>query len=310
MPTYRNDNDYAISLYGTTILSGGTYVSERTLLGDELTLISELPYPTTLSLETTFANSNFYKNSSLSFLYQAALGIVPGVSAYKKFGYATVTTANTTIWDSGGLYAYLSAPATLKVASTNTADTLGGIGANKVKVEGLQETETDDWNFFSVEVELSGQTPVTVIEDVIRVYRMYVTLSGTNGGAIGTVAISDGTFTLGNPDGKTLAQIVNGNNQTLMAMMSIPSGYTGIITDYFANSGKSGELTIDSVIRRYGTNTFNIVRRIMLYERTFVFPNDTPFIISEKSDIEIRGKALATSAPCAAGFDILLVRNS
>lgn len=310
MPTYLNTNDYSINIDGTTILPGASYTSPKVILDSGMEEVSELPYPTTLSLETILSNSDFYKKPSLPFLMQTALGLVPGVSTYKKFGYATIGTSTTTVWDKGGKYVYLDSPSEIKIASSSINDTLGGTGANKARIEGIRETESGDWEFFSKEVSLTGREPTTIISDAIRVFRISVTLSGSTGGAVGTIAVSDGTFVDGVPTGKTLAQVLNGNNQTLMAMMTIPSGYTGLIIDYFSNSGKSAELDLDSVVRKYGTNTFNIVRRIMLYERTFTFPNDIPFIIPEKADIEVRGKAVATSAPCAAGFDMLLIRNS
>jgi hypothetical protein len=143
----------------------------------------------------------------------------------------------------------------------------------------------------------------------IRIFRSYVILSGSNKGAVGIISISGGTFTTGVPDGRILAQIVDGDNQTLMALFTIPKDHYGLIYGYFANVGKSGEVAFDSAVQLYGTNTFVILSRIQTYQNSYEGGGAIPFVADEKTDIEIRGLASNTSVPASAGFDIILIRK-
>lgn len=69
-----------------------------------------------------------------------------------------------------------------------------------------------------------------------------------------------------------------------------------------------GEAVIDSAVRTIDS-TFKIKRRIPLFQGEFTYPNEIPFVISEKADIGIRGKSITKNAPIGSGFDIVLIRN-
>jgi len=306
MPTYKNISDYTIRIDGKDIVPNEQFEINRYISSSNFLLISNEPLVTSISIQSVLNEYQFQNKPNFPFHCAAAAEMLPGVMTFKKFGYnPSVGTSSETIWDKSGLYVYPSEAATMYVASNNANDTAdGGTGARTVTISGLN----GDYEYVEHLVSLDGLTPVE-IGTMIRVFRMATTTSGSLIGTAGTLSVSDGTFTDGVPDGETYAQVLDGNNQTLMATFTVPAGYTGFVGESFINSGKSGEVIADSVGRAFGTSQFNISRRILLYEDSFVFNNTIPYVVPEKADIEIRAKVIATAVPVAAGFDLILVRN-
>ena len=90
-----------------------------------------------------------------------------------------------------------------------------------------------------------------------------------------------------------------------MAMYTVPADKVAIVGEFFANSGRSGEITVDSFVREPG-GVFRIKRRIGLFESSFTIPNTFPFMNGPMEDIEIRATS-SIGTPVSAGFDVLLV---
>ena len=96
----------------------------------------------------------------------------------------------------------------------------------KITVQGLDA----NYNEQSVEVTLAGAGTATTTETFIRVFRAFV--SGSTAPA-GTISITNG--------GTTYAYI-NGDNQTLMALWTVPAGYTGYITQQIVTGKQMHEI--------------------------------------------------------------------
>lgn len=109
------------------------------------------------------------------------------------------------------------------------------------------------------------------------------------------------------------AKIIIGNEQTNMALYTVPAGHKGYLTDWYASllrltgaSAVAGDFdvflrNVDSVFRSthpIGLNTTGVG------ERTYKWPY--PLELEPKTDIEVRVQPTANS-DVAAGFTVLLI---
>ncbi len=145
-----------------------------------------------------------------------------------KFGFnPDIDDALETIWAQGGLYSYLSSATTLYISSSSTADDVAGTGARTATVFGLDA----NYNEVSVTVDLDGQNGVQLgdASNWIRVFRVTVDTAGTGGQNAGVIYVGDeATPTVGVPTNK-YATVAIGDNQTLMALWTVPAGYTAYL---------------------------------------------------------------------------------
>src|SRR6056300_692682 len=159
------------------------------------------------------------------FELQVARGQIYEHKSIFKFGNnPLVGNSIETIWSEGGLYSYLSAATVLKVSSSNTADAAAGTGARTVELFGLDA----DYNEINETVTLNGQTAVNTIKEYLRINRMIIRSAGTGGQNAGIIYAGTGTVTTGVPANKyATINGIQGSNQSLMSLWTIPSGYTG-----------------------------------------------------------------------------------
>lgn len=211
------------------------------------------------------------------------------LSGVDKFGYLpTATSSFRTIWEGDSIYTYISSPTVLTATSTSGATdenveiTISGLDTN---YDTLDETVT-----------LNASGTATTSASFIRVFRAFV----ANGQEIvGTVNITAGatTYAIINPD----------YQQTLMAVYTIPKGYYGYLVAGNISVEKDQPVVAKLMVRQFGgvlrsqglITTFGVP-----FQRTWQLPPRLP----EKTDIEIRAKAGATTS-IAAGFEILLEKK-
>ncbi len=241
------------------------------------------------------------------FYLQLARGQIENHKTIFKFGFnPDVTGTEETIWDQGGIYSYPSAAIVMKVSSTSANDAAAGTGARTVLVSGLDE------NYDEVEetVTLNGQTEVTTTTTFIRVFRAYVVTAGSGGTAAGDIYVGTGTVTAGIP-ATIYARITLGENQTLMAMWTVPAGYTAYITKNNIGTGSShanqyigGRL----VGREYG-GVFRTASKVVLQNNSLPFNWEVPISFPEKTDIEVRAYSSGSNNLIFADFDIIYIKN-
>ena len=215
-----------------------------------------------------------------------------------KFGFnASVGTDEETIWDQGGLYAHPPSASVMKVSSSNNADT-----STTVIVEGLDE----NYDFLSETVTLNGQTAVNTASTYIRVNRAIVTTNAPQG----DVYVGTGTVTTGIP-ANIFAKIIAGENQTLMAVWTVPSGYTAHLHGITASSGTTAANKFTTI--RLKCALFNQVsqtKAVQTLHNTFInmdFP--IPMIFPEKSDCELRAVASSGSDAVSGTMSFVYVKN-
>ena len=148
-------------------------------------------------------------SSQDSFYLRIAMDDVAGYSIVNKFGQNSDigTGAYEDVWDGGATYSYpADGTATIaNIRSTDAADTMD------IEVQGLDingdlvvQTET-----------LTGTTPVNLSTPLWRIFRMKNISSVDN---VGDISAQNSTASI------IYAIIQIGNNQTLMALYTIPAG--------------------------------------------------------------------------------------
>jgi len=239
---------------------------------------------------------------NIPFYLAVQQGKVPGYSMVNKFGYNPTIGSGSfeTIWETGDNYSWQSTDVTVDVVSDNVNDDVAGTGARTLRIQGLDGS----YNFAEETVDMDGTTTVTTTQTFLRVFRMSVETAGSSGNNEGTITV---TYTGGSDVAATISA---GNGQTLMALYTIPAGYTGYLLSMNISSGKDQEMNFKFIQRdnsvanaAFQTKQFLDVRG---GQTTVIF--NAINVISEKSDIYVSGKGSSTSS-ASASFDLLLVQD-
>lgn len=251
--------------------------------------------------------------TSEPFELQIARGQIAWHYPLFKFGNnATVGDSLETIWAEGGLYSYLIAATVLKVSSSSTDDTSAGTGARTVELSGLDA----DYNEISELVTLNGQTVVNTTQSFLRINRMVVRSAGSGGANAGVIYAGTGTVTTGVP-ANVYASIngVTGSNQSLMALWTVPAGYTAYLLQYDISNGTTSNTPavckLILAVRPYGevfqSKDVKSLTTGMHVEETFELPQK----FTEKSDIEVRAisSSASVSFDISAAFEIVYIKN-
>lgn len=215
-------------------------------------------------------------------------GLFEGASGIDKFGYLpTATTSYKTVWDGDNVYTYPSSATTMNVVSSVGA-TDNGIA---ITIQGLDANYNQVTETVTLGDDSAGGTATTT--EFLRVFRAFVA-SGTN--ITGNVTIQQ--------DGVVYAKIFPEMQQTLMAVYTIPAGYRGYLVAANISVEKNQPVVAKLMARKPGN-----VLRVQGIVSTFGIPFQRvwqlPPVFDERTDIEIRAKAGATTS-IAAGFEIIL----
>lgn len=180
----------------------------------------------------------------------------------------------------------------------------GGAGAALIYFYGL--------TFFGSQqlteiVVLSGTTPVPTDSAYWRIYRMGVISSGDSAKAIGVITATASV------SATVTAQIFDGNNQSLMAVYTIPGDKHGYLTKWWGSiSNKTS--AISTVILRAGTGTgttFILQKRTISTSgsSSFEFKYDPPLFFPSFIDIFIEADVSTPNVGVSGGFDLLLIEK-
>lgn len=242
---------------------------------------------------------------------QVAKGQIAGASALYKFGTnPDINGAEETIWSTGGDYPWPTAAFTAFISSSSAADTSAGTGAQTVTIQGLDE----NYEVKSVTVNMNGQTQVQIgdASSWLRVNRIFVATSGSGGTAAGTIYVANSGVTSGVPTGITYGNIVQGDNQSQMAVYTVPAGHTLYIDDVTFTAAiaiANKNVTAKFVTREFGSNTFRTRIIQTVQSNLLVIPFDYPLSIAEKTDMECRASSDTTNVVVGASFQGVLIAN-
>jgi len=224
-------------------------------------------------------------------------GKVRGASTIHKFGATPSQSTNTTatVWDKGDTFYPWSAfdtPGVLVAAQVGAGD-----NGKVVTIVGLDE----NWDEIEEDFILSSTETVTGTKIFKRVFRGYVK-SGTSN--VGQLNFSRG--------GLQVLRIIAGLGQTLMAIYTVPNGYTGYLYQGVC-SAQAGADATGFMMVRYNTigqsfrvgHTFEVDGDGGQYFYKFAFPIEIP----QHSDIDIRLTTRSNNGRYTAAFDMLLIKD-
>ncbi len=241
---------------------------------------------------------------------EIAKGNVSGVSFIHKFGNATTIQISDNfidIWDgvenanANNSYTFSTTADITKISSSDVGDIVN------IEIQGLDV----DFNYVSQTKTLDGQNKVTLDTPLIRTFRMINRGSSDLTGDV--YCYVDGTIAAGVPttNADIRAIINNGNNQTLMAIYTIPNGKTGYMRSFYASfSKKQSAISVIELKAKPFNEVFQLKHIITIAstgtsEIQHMF--EEPEIFSAKTDILLRGNTSANDSGIAAGFVIVLV---
>ena len=247
--------------------------------------------------------------TSEPFELQVARGQVAWHYDVHKFGFnPDIDDSLETVWAQGGLYSYLAAATQLSVSSSSTDDTSAGTGARTVTLFGLNASYSE----ISETVTLNGQTAVTTTNSYLRIFRMVVNSAGSGGENAGVIYAGTGTVTSGVPANK-YATIAIGDNQTLMAIWTVPANHTAYLlqTDVTVATTQNNKYCTASLVARPYGEVFQVKDRFVKAESQTTLTYSLPLEFEEKTDIEYRaiGDSAGADIAISAAFEIVYIWN-
>lgn len=168
-----------------------------------------------------------------SFRSRVALGLVPGWTSLNKFGAGEADTTFKVVYPNmlNAQYPFLIDE---NKVMTIQSDNVGDVG-QKIEVQYVEyDAEDGSWNYKKGEATTNGLTPVTLQEldsegnaigdaNVMIPYRMINKGTGISnqGGLLGNLTLENTSV--------VYAEILNGDNQSLLAYFPVATGYKAII---------------------------------------------------------------------------------
>jgi len=236
---------------------------------------------------------SYYPNEDT--MLNIARGLVKGTKHVHKFGAVPAMSQSQygTVWDiNDTLYPWSAfSVANSVVVSANTND-----NGKSITIVGLDS----NYNELQETVTISSGTATTG-NNFIRVFRAFT----TNGSAANANNIN---FAV---NSQTVARITAGKGQTLMAVYTIPAGYSGYLTHGVMTAQASADGTGEMFVRYGGQESFRVGHSFEVsgsggqYDYTF----GVPLAIPEKSDIDVRVSTRTNNGRYTAAFDLILIKT-
>lgn len=226
-----------------------------------------------------------------------AKGEVNGHTFQHKFGAVPAMSQNQTgtVWDVNDTnypWSSFSFAGTLAIPAVNASD-----DGKSVVIIGLDSNYVEQ----SETVVVSSTTTSTTTKSFKRVYRAYM----TNGSAtnVGNINIQKG--------GVTVARITANKGQTLMAIYTVPAGYTGYLTHGVCSCQAGADATGDMYVRYFGNEAFRVGHSFEVSGNggQYDYKFDVPIPLPEKTDIDVRATVRSNNARITSAFDIILMKN-
>jgi hypothetical protein len=253
---------------------------------------------TALRLLDKVAGNDFY--------LEVAAGNLAGRAVVNKFGRSTaITTTNVwEVWDGNAAYVYPATALMTKVSQTVDQSALRGA---VIEVQGLDA----QWNLVTQNVTLDASlttTPVTMGTPLIRCFRMKVLAD----------VVTDSPVRVHNDaEDQDYAIISSGNNQTLMAIYTVPANKSAYVTNYYATANPGAGAPGTFNVSLWGQDNANSYKPQLKHIQGVSADVDAygrmqhffqPYYkFTEKTDIILKGAPVGASIDVSAGFDLILV---
>jgi hypothetical protein len=245
-------------------------------------------------------------------------GQIPGLSAVRKFGQNPSVGTTFAPITSAGVYPTPTAAVSLEFVSSSTSDALNSTGMHEITVVGLSASWVEQTVTIAAHAT-DGTVAVALTGTWLRVYRAYVSKSGTYGSSSG--GSHTGTITIRVAGGgATWATIPLINTfavgQSQIGGYTIPSGKVGyvFIRDISAESGKTATTMFftrpnaDDVNSTFtGTVTGQTAHASLTGGAIFVPNADDPIgPLTGPCDVVMMGFFASASGAISCEFDIYI----
>ena len=239
------------------------------------------------------------------------IGGQSGTDYVEKFG-ANLELGNDleTIWETGGLYTFLTTAGPISAVSTDATDNQAGTGAREIEILGLDENYETITELISTNATDGRNGGPVSTQNFLRLYRARVTKAGSTGTNDSVITMKSGGITVVTIGTHGTGANEEGFGQSQTGVYTIPAGKTGYLTQWTMGCSRYNE----------GVNAFIYVRPIngngttSILDNVFFIGNTikdykVPLPLKEKTDIEIRAYNGATGVPVNTTFNIVLVDN-
>jgi len=235
-------------------------------------------------------------------------GSVKGYSSVNKFGRSSaITTTNTwEVWDGNAAYSF---PATALMTSFSQTADQAAMRGETVEFQGLDA----NWDPVTQTKNLDGTLTTTVVTldtPMIRCFRMKV---------LADVVTTSPIRCHNAGETQDYAIIGTGNNQTLMAIYTVPNGKTAYLTNYYATVNPGGGAPTTFYVRLWGRDNDNSYEAQLKHHLGVSADADAygqfqhffkPYYkFTQKTDIFVTGSPTGSSVDVSAGFDFILKDN-
>jgi len=227
--------------------------------------------------------------------------LVPDHAAVLKFGSnQDIDQTQQDIWTPGGTLSYRTSAATATVVSDEANDDDGDTGARTIRIEGLDSS----YDVITEDITMNGTTGVTTANSYLRIYRMHVLTAGSSGVNEGIITATSTTVQ---------AEIPANHGQTLMAIYTVPAGYSAYLFQYYFSIQKNKQISADFrlFVRPFGGawNLKSVIGGASVGSSYGVRVFTMPLKITEKSDIKMTAAGSGNSGQVCGGFDLINVVN-
>lgn len=213
-----------------------------------------------------------------------------------KFGYNTAVGGTYEVISDLGTDYLPTTAAVVSLVSSSGDDTSAGTGAQTIEVQGLDA----NYNLQTSVVTMAGASAATTGSDeYLRVFRVQVLTAGTNETNVGNITASI--------SGTDIARITADTGQTLMGIYTIPANHIGYLTKFQTSISKNQEATAQLRTKTFNNGAWQVKGQFGTFANTITYDYIIPLRIEEKTDIQFRAKAGATSE-MGVVFDLLLQR--
>ncbi len=191
------------------------------------------------------------------------------------------------VWDGGGIYPGFTATLAqiIDIVSTSALDTLLGLGARSVFIEGLDI----NYNEISEVVNLNGTTPVSTVNTYLRVNFFLCITGGASAfvnGNVGTITATQTT------SGILMQQINPGNSTARNTAFTVPADKDFFIINTFGSYNTTDNdviVVLSGWVRPFGGIPLQALK-VELNSSAGVteIPNTLPIPLPAKADSSIR----------------------
>lgn len=233
-----------------------------------------------------------------------ARGAYQQVAVVNKFGRnsAVAIGVEEEVWDGSVAYTF---PATALMTSLSQTTDQAALQGATIELMGLDA----NWELVTQNALLDAAdttTVVTLTTPLIRCFRVKV---------LAATACSSSIRVHNAGETVDYAIILAGNNQTLMAIYTVPAGKTAYMTGYYSsvNPGTNLDPTSMPVRLWHRDNTNGYaphIKHIMGIVNGIHHHEFKPYYkIAQKTDVYLTAQPVGKAADVSAGFDLILVDN-